>query len=195
MIALVEILGVDALGDVDQFHHRLGVRLDLPQFFSDDQSGRDHLAHVRDQHRMVRHHRPAMLRDYGRRGHFLTCTDLAQSVDNVVGEFLHRVVHREIARGARAVVVDGQASSHVEIGDFEACLAGLGIDACGFLEGLLGSADVVDLRADVKVQHRELVGRTPFLDQVQGLHQGQSAHAELGKLPAGVLPLAAPACI
>ena len=193
VVALPEVLGVDPLGQVDELQDRLGLRLDRAEVPVRHDAGRNHLPHIDHQHRVVCDHGAAVLGHDGRRRHVLGITDLADRIDDVVRKLLHRIVHRELACGPGPVVVDAQPAPDVEVLDLEAHPAGLRVHPRGLLEGRLGAANVVDLRSDMDVEHLELLARARALDAAERLDEGQRPHAELGKLPARVLPLPAAA--
>jgi len=129
----------------------------------------------------------AALRDYGRAGHILIIADLLNGIDHIIGILPQAVVGAGGGGSVGAVVVHREAPAHIEILDL-AHLASLGIDPGCLVHGILDSADIGDLGADVKVNHLQALLKAPLPQnshQLQGFASGQ---AELGRLAARLHP-------
>jgi len=101
--------------------------------------------------------RSAALADDVRVRNLLGVADVRNVIDDVVGVFLERVVGGAVKRRPAAVIIHPQAAADVQILDVEPHLVQFGVEARGFLHGLLNDEDVRHLRADVEMQQPETV--------------------------------------
>ena len=151
---VVVVLAVVLAGDagVEIVHLLNHLRLALEVAHPDRAVRQGQLAHhVKDQHRMRSGDHAAVLSEHDRLAHVLTLAHLLDRVDDVVGVFLHGVVDARLRGGTRAVIVDAQSPTDIEVVEVRAELAQLGVRPRRFLDRVFDPLDVGHLRADVKV--------------------------------------------
>ena len=120
----------------------------------------------------------------------LAVAGLLDRGDDVVGVLLHRVVHRRVEVGLRAVVVDAETAADVDEARLRAHLVQADEDAAGLAQRVLVGADRGDLRADVEVQQLEAVEHVLGAQAVDGLDDLDRGEAELGAVAGRLDPLA-----
>ncbi len=111
-------------------------------------------------------------------------------IDDVVGVFLQRVVHRRFEVGLRPVVVDAETAADVHELQARALLGELAVDARRFVQRALDDADVRDLAAEVEVQQLEAVLHAALLQLLEAAQDLGDRQAELRAVAAGRLPAA-----
>ena len=149
-----------------------------------------HAEDVEDQHRVVRDHGAAGLGDDVGVRDALAVAGLLDRGDDVVGVLLHRVVHRRVEVGLRAVVVDAEAAADVDVARLRAHLVQADEDAARLAQRVLVGADGGDLRADVEVQQLEAVEHVLGAQAVDGLDDLDRGEAELRAVAGRLDPLA-----
>jgi hypothetical protein len=105
----------------------------------------------------------------GRVRDVLVIADLHDRVDDVVGEFLRRVVCGRIESRLRAVVINGHAAADVQKLNRNLHLAHFRVNARGLFHRVLDALDVRQLRADVEMQEAQHVYAPGFLQATNGL--------------------------
>ena len=111
--------------------------------------------------------------------------DVADVGHDVAGVFRHRVVHRRLEVGARAVVVDAEAAAAVEVAHGEAHLHELAVEAGGLDDGVLDRDDVRHLRADVEVDELHALCKLGLLELLGREKDFGGVEAELGVVAGG----------
>ena len=115
-------------------------------------------------------------------------------IDDVVGVFLQRVVHRRFEVGLRAVVIDAEAAADVHEFEAGALLGQLAIHACRFVQCALDDADVRDLAAEMEVEELQAILHAAFLQFFEAAQDFGDRQPELGAEAARRLPAAGSAC-
>ena len=101
-------------------------------------------------------------------GQVVLVAGVHHGVDGVVGVFLDAVVDRAGAAGAGAVVVDAEATAHVDVFDMVAHLVKLHVELCRLTQGHVDFLDFADLAADVVVDELEAVLHVVLLKEIEG---------------------------
>ena len=188
VIVLAIILNRDGLAQVAQLNHDL--RIVFVDFNRRDVFDHrlDFLEHVGHQNRVISGKKTAGFLNNRRMRDVFIFADLFDRVDDVVGELLRVVVCGRVKCRLRAIVVNRHAAANVQQVDWDFHLINLGIDARGFLHGVLDALDICQLRSNVKVQqpqHFSPIGFFQTIDHFQQLGGGES---ELGRFAAGFFP-------
>ncbi len=142
------------------------------------------------QHGVVRGHGAATFREDVRMRQFLLVAEFLEHADYGTGVVVHVVVDRAGIARMGAVVVHAQTATDVDVIQWQAQGAQLGIVADGFAEALAIVGQVGDLRTHVEVQQAHALlqaGGAEALDHRQQLGSGET---ELGLLATGVGPFA-----
>ena len=107
------------------------------------------------EHGMVRDDRAtAFTHDRGM-GHTFRIADVGDVPDDIVGVFLERIIRRAIEVAARAIIIDAQTATNIEIAELVTKFCELRVIAGGFAYGALDRRNVRNLRADVEMNEFE----------------------------------------
>ena len=94
---------------------------------------------------MRRGDHPSGFRQHGGLFNPLALTHLFNRVNNIVGILLDRVIDARLRSRAGAIIINAQATTHVESGELRTELAQLGIGAGRLLDRVLHPPDLRDL--------------------------------------------------
>ena len=139
---------------------------------------------------MVGDHRPARLGDDRRVLDLGLVADALDPEDDVVGVFLKGVVDRGDKVGLRAIVVDAEPATDVEVLHPGADPRQLDVHPRRLGQGRLDVADVGDLAAQVEVEKLKAIGHVPLLEVLEGFEDLGQGQAELGAEAGARLPAA-----
>ena len=175
----------DALEGVEQLHQR------TRQFFLAGLQRRQLRGHraaigavgadgVEDEHALLRHHGATALGHDGRVRHAFLVAHAHGAIHHRGGVFGKRVVGAELEAGLTAVVVDAQATAHVQVLHAGAELDQLHVDARQLVHALVHLTHVVDLAAHVAMQQLQAVFHAAGAQVFEHLQHFAVAEAELG---------------
>ena len=88
-------------------------------------------------------------------GHTFRIADVGDVPDDIVGVFLERIIRRAIEVAARAIIIDAQTATNIEIAELVTKFCELRVIAGGFAYGALDRRNVRNLRADVEMNEFE----------------------------------------
>ena len=188
VIRLEQVVSVDELQRLVQLRNDLVIVLArrLDSFLGHPVGVED----IEDQHGVVRHQGPAGLGHDDGLGDIALPARLRDERDDVVGVLLHRVVHGGVEVSVRPVVVDGQATAHVEVAHARTHRLEFDEDPRPLAERVLEDADGRHLAADVEVQQLEAVEHALPPQELDGLHDLVRGEPELGAAATGLGPVA-----
>ena len=115
-------------------------------------------------------------------------TDAGDSVHDVAGVLVHRVVHRRFEVGAAAVVVDAQAAADVDVFQTGAHQLELRVHVRELVDRVLDAADVLQLAARMTVHQLQAVEHVVSSQRLHQLENFGDEQAELRFLTSRVAP-------
>ncbi len=187
VIRLDRVARGHAVIGLDQVHQRLlelVLHFERDFFFAEVQRAE----HVEDQHAVVRGDGAAAFRDDRRMLHADFVAHLLDVIDDVVGVFLQRVVHRRFEVRLRTVVIHAETAADVHELEAGALLGQLAVDAGRFVQRALDDADVRDLAAEMEVEELEAILHAALLQLFEAAQDLGDRQAELRAEAARRLP-------
>ncbi len=146
--------------------------------------------HLHHQHGVMRRHSPAAFRENVRVRQLLAIAELLEHPDHGAGVFINVVVDRAGIARVRAIVVDTEAATHIDMIDRQPERTQLGVITNGFTETVTVVRQVGNLRAHVEVQQPHALLHACGAEALDNGKQLRSGKAELGLLTPRVSPLA-----